>query len=48
MIFIVGIDCSNLFFKFINKKEKNIKNYYKVKNILEYISLLNRIKPDLI
>lgn len=45
---IYCIDCSNLFFKFINKKEKNIKNYYKVKNILEYISLLNRIKPDLI
>ena len=40
---IYCIDCSNLFFKFINKKEKNIKNYYKVKNILEYISLLNRL-----
>jgi hypothetical protein len=42
------IDCSSLFFKKIKKKRKNIKNYFKIKNIFEYFFIINKIKPHII
>ena len=42
------VDCSKLFFKKINTRNKKINNYFKIKNIFEYFFVINKIKPDII
>ena len=45
---IFYLDCSFLFYGKNKNKDLKLRNYLKIKNIYEFISIINNLKPDLI